>query len=173
MQHDWQILLPVRSRQGWSTAKSLGAADRADRHPTVAYAADGTLAVAWDSKPLVAAGPGLKIYAAQSADGGATFTAPLLIGVNATAFSQRPALARRTDGRLKLAWFDNSSADWRWRIAYSVLKKTQWSAPNLLRSRGNNTWPALDGDSLVFASSRNAQRLQRDATQQIVLRRDQ
>ncbi|WP_428312090.1 CehA/McbA family metallohydrolase [Hydrocarboniphaga sp.] len=169
---DWQILLSVRSRRGWSMANSLGAADRADRHPTVAYDADGTLAVAWDSKPLVAAGPSLSVYVAQSADGGATFTAPVLIGVNAAAFSQRPALARRTDGRLKLAWFDNSSADWRWRIAYSVLKKRQWSAPNLLRGRGNNTWPALDGDSLVFASSRNAQRLQRDATQQIVLRRD-
>ncbi|MDB5972434.1 MAG: hypothetical protein JWQ90_4884 [Hydrocarboniphaga sp.] len=167
---DWQILLATRSSAGWSAALPLGAHDRADRHPSVAYAGDGTLAVAWDSKPLVAAGPNLSVYAALSQDDGASFTAPALIGGDAAAFAQRPALGRNANGKLKLAWFDNRSTDWRWRIASAQLKGRGWSAPSLLPSRGINTWPALDGSSLVFASSRNAQRLQRDPTQQIVLR---
>lgn len=167
---DWQILLSVRDRDTWSAATTLGAADRADRHPTLAYDGDGRLAVAWDSKPLVAAGPNLSVYAALSEDGGASFTEPTLIGGDASAFAQRPALGRLPNGRLKLVWFDNRSADWRWRIASSVFKKGQWTAANLLRSRGNNTWPALDGGSLVFASTRNAARPQRDPTQQIMLR---
>ena len=42
------------------------------------------------------------------------------------------------------------------------------SAPGkLLDGPGINTWPATAGGVIVFASTRNAQRLQRDPTQQV------
>ena len=44
-----------------------------------------------------------------------------------------------------------------------------WMAVKLLPARGINTWPATAGGAMVFASTRNAQRLQRDRTQQIFL----
>lgn len=52
----------------------------------------------------------------------------------------------------------------------AVLDGDAWSTGTLLGGRGNNTWPALHGGQLVFASTRRAQRLQRDASQDIYLR---
>ncbi|WP_263359883.1 hypothetical protein [Acidicapsa ligni] len=48
-------------------------------------------------------------------------------------------------------------------------KDMGWSAGSLLNGRGNNTWPATAGGAIVFGSTRNAVRLQRDITQQIYL----
>ena len=42
-----------------------------------------------------------------------------------------------------------------------------WSAGTMIPARGVNTWPMVAQGALVFASNRNAQRLQRDHTQQI------
>ena len=165
---NWQIMVSTRSGALWVAPISLGANDRADRHPAVAYAADGKLAVAWDTKALSAAGPNLTVLAAVSSNGGQSFASPVLLGGNASAFGQRPALARATDGGVRIAWFDNRSADWRWRIAQSqLLDSGSWSDVSVLPGKGINTWPAVAGGSLVFASTRNATRLQRDLTQQI------
>ncbi|GAC1633167.1 MAG: hypothetical protein NVS9B10_28310 [Nevskia sp.] len=167
---NWQILVATRTAAGsWSAPASLGADDRADRHPALAFAADGSLTAAWDTKPLSAAGPNLSVYSARSSDGGASFSKPALAGRSAAAFGQRPALARGSDGAVRLAWFDNRSADWRWRVfVASQDAEGRFPAAVRIASRGINTWPALAGDHLVFASTRNAQRLQRDRTQQIV-----
>jgi len=68
-----------------------------------------------------------------------------------------------------VAWADSRSADWRWRIGTARQSvDAGWSGAELLLSKGNNGWPALDGGVLVFASTRNAMRLQRDPTQQIM-----
>ncbi len=167
---NWQIQVATRTAAGWNPAVSIGTDDHADRHPALAFAASGVLAVAWDSKPLSASGPNLVVDTALSSDGGATFSAPALAGGMATAFGQRPALGRDSDGLVHLAWFDNRSADWRWRIVTSKLGADGgWSAGTLINSLGINSWPALDGATLVFASTRNALRLQRDRTQQIMV----
>lgn len=167
---DWQILVATRTAAIWTAAVALGAADRADRHPALAFGADGRLVAAWDSKPLEAAGPNLSVLAATSRDGGATFGTPVLIGGSATAFAQRPALTRGRDGRPALAWFDNRSSDWRWRLMTArQADDASWSSGTLIPSRGISTWPALSGEQLAFSSTRNAQRLQRDLTQQIAL----
>ena len=167
---DWQILVATRTTDTWNAAVPLGATDRADRHPALAFGADGRLVAAWDSKPLEAAGPNLSVLAATSRDGGASFAAPVLIGGSATAFAQRPALTRGADGRPVLAWFDNRSSDWRWRVMTArQADDASWSGGSLIASRGINTWPALSGEQLAFSSTRNAQRLQRDVTQQIAL----
>jgi hypothetical protein len=42
-----------------------------------------------------------------------------------------------------------------------------WDEGRLVNGRGNNTWPVTSGGAIVFASTRNAARLQRDATQQV------
>ena len=62
------------------------------------------------------------------------------------------------------------SPDWRWRVMTAVLGGDAWSAGTLLTGRGNNTWPALHAGQLAFASTRRAQRLQRDPSQDIYLR---
>lgn len=169
---NWQIQIATRAANGtsWTAARSLGANDRADRHPAVAFAKDGRLALAWDSKPLSSSGPNLTVLTALSSDGGASYSAPVLVGGLASAFGQRPALSRGADGRVQLAWFDNRSADWRWRLMTAALAADgSWVDATLIKGPGINTWPAVDGGALVFASTRNAQRLQRDRTQQIFL----
>ena len=138
----------------------------------VAYAGDGSLICVWDSKTLDAAGANLSIRHARSTDDGASFlTAETLLGGEEQAFSQYPRLGVDADGRVRAAWTDNRSADWRWKTMTAAFDPAQgWSAGQLLGGPGNNSWPALAGGQLVFASSRNAQRLQRDPTQQVFLR---
>ena len=48
---NWQIQTVTRAAGGkeWSTPVAVGADDRADRHPAVHFAQDGTLVLAWDS----------------------------------------------------------------------------------------------------------------------------
>ena len=58
-----------------------------------------------------------------------------------------------------------------WRVMTARLGDAGWSAGDLLTGKGNNTWPATAGDSIVFASTRNAKRLQRDRTQDIFVLR--
>ncbi len=81
---------------------------------------------------------------------------------------ERPRLGVDFDGSVRAVWHDTRSADWRWRVMTAVFRGA-WSASELQRGRGNNTWPATAGGAIVFASTRNATRLQRDRTQQIFL----
>ncbi len=89
------------------------------------------------------------------------------------AFSSRATCLRTVsgglgaDGRAQLAWFDSRSADWRWRVMSTVFDGTHWADPRLLLSRGVGSWPVPAGPYLIFSSTRNARRLQRDRSQQI------
>jgi hypothetical protein len=166
---NWQIMVANRGADaaGWSAPVSLGANDMADRHPSLAYDQSGRLVAAWDSKALVSSGANLAVLSAWSSDGGSTWTAPAAVGADASAMSQWPKLGRGVGGEAQLAWYDSRSADWRWRIMTAALGPSGWSAGKLINAPGNNTWPALDHGVLVFASDRNAQRLQRDHTQEV------
>ncbi|NGY06773.1 CehA/McbA family metallohydrolase [Solimonas terrae] len=168
---NWQIEVRTRAADAdaWSAMQTLGAADHADRHPSLAFADDGTLVAAWDSKTLQSSGANLSIQSARSADGGASFDAPLTVAPQPQAMSQYPRLGVDADGRVRAVWYDSRAADWRWRVMSSRLDSGGWGADQLLLSPGINTWPATSGGLLVFSSTRNAQRIQRDRTQQIFL----
>jgi predicted metal-dependent phosphoesterase TrpH len=166
---DWQILVRHRasSAVAWSAPLALGGTDRADRHPALAFAADGRLVLAWDSKELHSSGVNLSVQAAVSADGGDAFGAPQTLAPDADAMSQYPRLGRDADGRVRAVWYDSRAADWRWRVMTARLLDAAWDTGTLLLAPGIDTWPATDGGRIVFSSTRRAQRLQRDRTQQI------
>lgn len=169
---NWQIQTVTRAANAkdWSSPVAVGADDRADRHPAVTFAQDNTLVLAWDSKPLSAAGVNLSIASALSRDGGKTFSKPLTVAASSVGMGQYPRLGRTAEGAAHLVWYDNRSADWRWRVmAVTVGADGQWGEASTLMSRGINAWPAYDNGVLAFTSTRNAQRLQRDRTQQIML----
>jgi hypothetical protein len=168
---DWQIQVAVRSAaNAWATPVSLGATDRADRHPDVIFGGNGDLVVAWESKEQEPAGKNLAVLAAVSGDSGATFSAPAVLAAESTTMSQRPRLGVDTDGSVRVVWFDSRSADWRWRVMTAVYRKPAgWDAGTLLKGSGINTWPVTSGGVIAFASTRNATRLQRDQTQQVFL----
>jgi hypothetical protein len=136
----------------------------------VQFSSTGDLVVAWESKELRSSGANLSVRAAVSTDGGATFSAPLVLAPDAQTMSQRPRLGVDSDGAVRAVWYDSRSADWRWRVMTAVYRKSKGSdAGTLLNGRGINTWPATAGGFIAFASTRNATRLQRDATQEIFL----
>lgn len=167
---NWQVMVSGHPAYAgaWSAPVSLGADDRADRHPTLGFTRSGRLVAAWDSKTLQSSGANLQVQSAWSADGGLSWTAPVAVAADAAAMSQWPRLGRGADGEAQLVWYDSRSADWRWRVMTAWLDEAgAWSAGSLLPGRGNNTWPALDQGVVVFAGTRNAQRLQRDRTQQV------
>lgn len=166
---NWQIMVRLRSpgAAGWGRSSTLGAADRADRHPSIAFASNGALTAAWSSKSLNSSGVNEAVFSSRTTNG-INWSAPAPIGFNASAQSIWPKLARGADGRVRAAWHDSRSSDWRWRVVTAKQDLSGvWGAAQLIPSRGLNTWPALGGSTLVFASTRNAQRLQRDRTQQI------
>jgi hypothetical protein len=168
---NWQVMVATLDPETvHATPVSLGAADMADRHPDVAFGTRGELVVAWETKTLNPAGRNLSVLAAVSTDGGATFGASATLGPEPQAMSERPRLGVDETGAVRAVWYDSRSDDWRWRVmlaGYSPL--SGWSAAGLINGRGVNTWPATSGGAIVFASTRNATRLQRDATQQIFL----
>ncbi|CAN5210892.1 hypothetical protein BH11PSE2_BH11PSE2_07260 [soil metagenome] len=167
---DWQIQVVVRGVAGvWAAPISLGGADMADRHPDLAFGGGGELVAAWESKALSPAGKNLAVLAAVSRDGGRTFSPAVALAPDVQAMSQRPRLGAGTDGAVQAIWYDSRSVDWRWRVMTAALSKSGWSAGTLLEGRGVNTWPAISGGVVAFASTRNATRLQRDATQQVFL----
>jgi hypothetical protein len=167
---NWQVQVAVRSASGeWAAPVSIGAAGMADRHPDAEFGAGGELVVAWESKTLNPAGRNLAILSAVSGDGGATFSAPGAVAPDANAMGERPRLGVDLGGSVRAVWQDTRSADWRWRVMTAVRGASGWSAGELQRGRGINTWPATSGGAIVFASTRNAQRLQRDRTQQLFL----
>lgn len=174
---DWQIRVHTRSTTAasWNPAVVIGAADRADRHPDLAFNGRGALVAVWDSKDLNPAGGNRSIRFALSVDDGASFAdaaTPPAIGLDEAADSQHPRLGLEGDGRLRAVWTDNRSSDWRWRTATALLDASvtpAWSAATLLMGTGVNTWPATALGRVVFASTRHAARPQRDVTQQVLL----
>jgi len=167
---NWQVMVSSHAPYSgsWSAPVSLGADDHADRHPTLSFTHSGRLVAAWDSKTLQPSGANLELLSAWSANGGLSWTAPVTVAADAAAMSQWPKLGRGSDGEAQLVWYDSRSADWRWRVMTAELGENGlWSAGHILPGKGNNTWPALDQGVMVFAGTRNAQRLQRDHTQQI------
>jgi len=164
---NWQVMATVRGPDGaWGAPASLGADDMADRHPDAEFSKSGDLVVAWESKTLAPAGRNLAVMAAVARGNGA-FGAPAALGLDAKAMSQRARLGVDADGAVRVVWYDSRSVDWRWRVMTARLGDTGWGAGTLLQGKGNNTWPATAGGSIVFASTRNAKRLQRDRTQDV------
>ena len=165
---DWQILVAARDIHGnWTVPVSLGAPDRADMHPDLAFHQSGTLVAAWESKVLEPAGVNVSIMTAVSADG-LTFSRPAVLAPLSEAMMQRPRLGQEPDGAIRAVWYDSRSADWRWRVMTALHGiDSGWNEGIVLSGRGNNTWPATAGGVIVFAGTRNAIRLQRDPTQQV------
>lgn len=163
---DWQIAV-LRSDGAASVPQYLGAADAADRHPDVVVDQAGRVHVAWDSKPLRSSGVNLRVLAAVGEPGADVFGDIRVVGEQAASSARQPRLGLDETGRARLAWFDSRSADWRWRVMSAAFDGGAWSDVSLIDARGVNTWPVPAGPYLVFSSTRNARRLQRDATQQV------
>lgn len=168
---NWQIRVSTRPAQGaWSPLRELGSNDRAERHADVGFTDDGELLVLWTDRPSLAPAninPGLRY--ALSSDDGASFGESAVLAEDANAMSQYPRLGNDSDGRLRAVWYDNRSEDWRWRVMTAVFGEGQWRNLAMIPGRGINTWPATHGGAIVFASTRDAQRVQRDRTQRIYL----
>mgnify|MGYP000347214295 FL=1 len=166
---DWQIYVTRRAagQASWSKPDSLGTHDHADRHPALAYARDGTLVAAWDSKVLTPAGVNTQIQS-SAYTAAAGWSAPQAVSEDDNSGAEYPRLGLDGSGKLTLVRQDNRSADWRWRLLLTQRADDgSWDTGSVLPGRGNNLWPQLAGGTLVFVSSRNAQRLQRDHTDQI------
>ncbi|MEU6597621.1 CehA/McbA family metallohydrolase [Streptomyces flaveolus] len=167
---NWQILGAVRQapdRDWGAPVKVSAVADRADRHPSVAVDADGTLVAIWESGALQSSGANLRLRSSRSTDGGATWSPYQQIALDTNAMSQRPRLAQDPDGRIRAVWYDSRSADWRWKVFTATFDDGTWSDARQVTTLGNNTWPALHGGTVVFTTDRGATRTQRDATHQI------
>lgn len=172
----WKVRVQVRkpSEASWGTFAQMGKNGDANRHPSLAFAADGALVAVWDGMLANPSSQSRSVRYAISADDGATFTnaaepAGIAIDPN-TADSQHPRLGVDADGRVRAVWFDNRAADWRWRTMTAVLGTDRnWSAGDMLMAKGLNGWPATSGGAIVMASTRNALRMQRDVTQQVFL----
>lgn len=164
---DWQIAVMALGAE----VQFLGEADAADRHPDLQVDGDGRVHVVWDSKPLRSSGANLRVLAAQRDPGTGTFSV-VPLSVPEIGSARAPRLGLDARGVARLAWFDSRSADWRWRVVHARYRpqtadESGWGAGQLINAPGVNTWPVPAGDWLVFASTRYAQRLQRDRTQQI------
>ncbi len=171
----WKVRVHMRPPQqaAWGAAVVLGKVGEANRHVSLAFTGAGSLVAAWDALEANPSGRNRAIRYALSSDDGASFdnaSEPLAVALDAAADSQHPRLGQEPDGRVRVSWTDNRAADWRWRTMTALLSaEGQWDNGTLLMARGINTWPATAGGAIVLASTRNAQRLQRDATQQIYL----
>ncbi len=78
----------------WSDPVRLGA--ESARHPDVAIGADGVLAAVWDE-------PGTGVFAARSADGGRTWSAPVAVARSAKAHHPRVVPAARS---FRILWIE-------------------------------------------------------------------
>lgn len=171
---NWEILASVRAplSSNWREPMRVsGNDDAADRHPSVAFDATGTLVMAWDTQPLKNAGVNLSIRSRRSSDAGATWSDVQSIGLESTAMSQRPRLAAAADGTIQAVWYDSRASDWRWQVFTSRLEAGNWTPAVQLTHAGNSSWPAVSQGAVVFTSDRRAARSQRDPTQEVFIAR--
>jgi hypothetical protein len=170
---DWEIFAAVRPPGGrWSAPVDVSAdATRADRHPSLAFAADGALFAAWDAKVLRSSGVNLGLRWSRSADGGRTWSRGAALAAHDTAMSERPRLVAGTGATVRVVWYDSRAADWRWSLWGASLSGAGASTVRRLTGAGNATWPAVAGDLVVFTSDRGAVRVQRDPTQGVFVLR--
>jgi hypothetical protein len=167
----WEPMVSVRRLDGTAWSAPIRVAPRPDRaqcHPALGAAADGTLVCAWDSRELRSSGKNPVITAATSSDGGLTWTSPVLVDPAADFFAQRPRLARDPDGAVRMVWYDARGADWRWAVRSAVLIDGAWHPAGEVIRGGNCTWPAVDNGVVVAATDRSATS-QRDQRLEIVL----
>lgn len=163
---NWDVYVVLGRDGAWSSAQNLSSPERADRHADVVFNDEGRLVVAWDSKEMRPAGVNTAIYSTWSDDLGGNWSPVVSVAEDPQMMSQYPRLG--TQGSLvRLAWYDNRALDWRWKIMTASLHDGIWGDGHLIPAPGNNTWPAVAGDQLVFSSTRDAQRVQRDMTQMI------
>lgn len=162
----WDVLIALGQDGDWSALHNLGLPERADRHADVVFNQEGRLVVAWDSKELRPAGVNTAIYSTWSDDRGLSWQQPQTVAEDPQMMSQYPRLGAQ-GSLVRLAWYDNRASDWRWKIVTATLHAGIWGDGHLIAAPGNNTWPAVAADQLVFASTRDAKRLQRDPTQMI------
>lgn len=168
---NFQVFVTTRAvgAAAFGAPVELGANDRADRHADLAFAPDGAMLVVWDDVGLGSSGSNLVIRSARSTDGGSTFSTPVLIAEETVGMGQYPRLGHDPAGAVRVVWYDSRSPDLRWRVMTAVNDAIgNWMPATMVPSKGVNTWPATDGGVIAFASTRNALRLQRDRTQQIV-----
>jgi hypothetical protein len=167
----WEPMVAVRRlpESVWSAPVRVApTTDRAQCHPALGAAADGTLVCAWDSRQLRSSGTSPVITVATSTDRGATWSAPAEVDKAPGFFAQRPRLAVDPDGDVRMVWYDARGDDWRWAVRSAVLRGGSWILDGEVLRGGSCTWPALDGGVVVAATDRAA-RPQRDRTQEIVL----
>lgn len=165
---DWQIA--YTHIDGTAAEPSfLGEADAADRHPDVVVDDNGRVHIVWDSKPLSSSGVNLRVLAALRVPDAAAFEPVELPAANPSSTARQPRLGLDAQGHARLSWFDSRSADWRWRPIWARHDGERWAQWGLIHARGNNTWPVPAGPYMAYSSTRNARRLQRDLTQQIVV----
>ncbi|GAA4981469.1 hypothetical protein GCM10023317_05340 [Actinopolymorpha pittospori] len=170
---NWQILartLPSPGADWTELVKVSKATDAASVHPAIAVDGDGGFVVAWETKALSQSGVNLSLRSARSGDAGATWSDPEPVALDPVAMSQRPSLSADPDGAVRVVWYDSRSVDWRWKVFTARLDAgSGWSAAERLTVPGNNTWPAIDGGTVVFTTDRSATRIQRDSTHEIHL----
>jgi hypothetical protein len=167
----WEPMVAVRRLSGpsWSPpARVAPDATRADCHPAVGAAADGTLVCAWDSRLLSSSGTSPEIRVATSSDGGTSWTAPVTVDGAPGFFAQRPRLSADPDGALRLVWYDARGTDWRWAVRSAVLTESGWRLDGDVLRGGSCTWPAVDRGVVVAATDRAASS-QRHRRQEIAL----
>lgn len=169
---DWAIFSALRGAgsEQWQRGPVAAVAQAAQRFPAVVHDNAGMLHLAWERQALSDSGTTAYVQATRLAPGAGEWQPAQDVAGSEAYSAQRPALGLASDGAPMLAWMDAGAEDWRWRIGRADFDGARWAVVRAIDARGNNTWPAVAEGQLVFAGTRNARRLQRDATQQIFLR---
>jgi hypothetical protein len=172
---NWEILgstLGGAASDEWSEPFSISNnTDLADRHPDVVITPGDDFVVAWETKELHSSGANLSIRSASSTNA-TDWTTAEPVGLEPAAMSQRPRLTSDHHGDVVAMWYDSRSADWRWNVFAAELTDAGWGPAELVSGDGNNTWPSIDGDTVVFTTDRDQTSLQRDPTQSVYLLTD-
>ena len=122
-------------------------ARRADRNPTVAIDAAGRVQLAWQRRPLSAAGT-LGIYHARSSDGGASFSAPVLVSAAGVSQAHNPHLAAGSSA-LHLVWTESTAPDYQFHVTGrdSLDSGATWQASQRISTSARyGGWAAVASD---------------------------
>jgi hypothetical protein len=164
---NWEILSSVRAPHGqWGAPADVSNdSARADRHPSLAFANDGSLIAAWDTKVLESSGVNLSLrWSRATAPDATSWTAGAPLAVDPDAMSERSRLSAGPGSSVNVAWYDSRGTDWRWSVWGATIDAIGPSAVHRITGPGNASWPAISGNLVAFSSDRNATRPQRDQT---------